>query len=612
MDEVDDGASTKEERRGALPARALPGASSSTATATTASRSSRSLAFAELTGAEHVLLEGAGHLPMARHPVIVNRLIREFAERVDPPAPRQPRACGEARGRRALLVSSPIGLGHAWRDIAIARELRKLHPGLEVQWLAQHPVTTVLEAQGRAHPPGQCRARPRGGSRRRRGRRARAERLPDAAPAGRDLLRELHGLPRRRARRALRPLDRRRGLGGRLLPAREPGAEDRALRLAHRLRRHAADARGRRARGVPRGRPQRADGRARRRAIRGLRDRAIFIGDPADVVDEPLGPGLPEIRAWTRDHFGVRRLRHRLRPRPRSPTARRCAPSSATASTRRSASSPSAARPSATHLLERAAAPSRWRGDACRGCGWSSSRGPRIDPARSHTATASRRSATCTGSTATWRPATSRSATAACPRRWSSPPPAGPSCPSRCASHFEQNRHVAHRLRRHGAGRQDELRDRWAVRDRGGHGGGDRPGHELPGGRLRRRGARRAHDRRAALGARARRVREHRDEIAQEVVDVLDPDREADQVVRHLEARARRARRASSRRGARSGSRRRRGSRPASTRPSRPAPRRRPARPPCTRNAIMPPKRRICRFASRGPGGSRGRGRRPR
>lgn len=58
-----------------------------------------------------------------------------------------------ARGRRALYVSSLIGLGHARRDLAIAGELRKLHPDLEIDWLAQHPVTTVLEAHGeRIHP----------------------------------------------------------------------------------------------------------------------------------------------------------------------------------------------------------------------------------------------------------------------------------------------------------------------------------------------------------------------------------------------------------------------------------------------------------------------------
>ena len=33
--------------------------------------------------------------------------------------------------RRALYISSPIGLGHAQRDVAIAKELRKLVPDLE-------------------------------------------------------------------------------------------------------------------------------------------------------------------------------------------------------------------------------------------------------------------------------------------------------------------------------------------------------------------------------------------------------------------------------------------------------------------------------------------------
>ncbi len=58
-----------------------------------------------------------------------------------------------SRRRRALYLSSPIGLGHAQRDVAIADELRQLHPDLEIDWLAQHPVTTVLEARGeRIHP----------------------------------------------------------------------------------------------------------------------------------------------------------------------------------------------------------------------------------------------------------------------------------------------------------------------------------------------------------------------------------------------------------------------------------------------------------------------------
>ena len=58
-----------------------------------------------------------------------------------------------SRRRRALYISSPIGLGHAQRDVSIAFELRKLHPDLEIDWLAQSPVTDVLEARGeRIHP----------------------------------------------------------------------------------------------------------------------------------------------------------------------------------------------------------------------------------------------------------------------------------------------------------------------------------------------------------------------------------------------------------------------------------------------------------------------------
>ena len=60
---------------------------------------------------------------------------------------------GLSRRRRALYISSPIGLGHAQRDVAIADELRLLHPDLEIDWLAQHPVTAVLESRGeRIHP----------------------------------------------------------------------------------------------------------------------------------------------------------------------------------------------------------------------------------------------------------------------------------------------------------------------------------------------------------------------------------------------------------------------------------------------------------------------------
>ena len=115
--------------------------------------SDRGAAFAERTGAELVELEGAGHCPHARHPVLINHLMRDFAERAYERRPPVRWRRAVKRPKRALYVSSPIGLGHAWRDVAIARELRALHPDLEIDWLAQDPVTHVLEACGeRIHP----------------------------------------------------------------------------------------------------------------------------------------------------------------------------------------------------------------------------------------------------------------------------------------------------------------------------------------------------------------------------------------------------------------------------------------------------------------------------
>ena len=55
--------------------------------------------------------------------------------------------------KRVLYVCSPIGLGHARRDVAIARELRELVDGVQIDWLAQNPVTRVLEREGETiHP----------------------------------------------------------------------------------------------------------------------------------------------------------------------------------------------------------------------------------------------------------------------------------------------------------------------------------------------------------------------------------------------------------------------------------------------------------------------------
>ena len=111
------------------------------------------VALADVTGGRLVTIEGGGHGPQSRDPIIVNRLIEEFVGTIRPDP--RPRTWVRAarRPKRALYVSSPIGLGHALRDAAIADELRKLHPDLEIDWLAQHPVTKLLDDRGeRVHP----------------------------------------------------------------------------------------------------------------------------------------------------------------------------------------------------------------------------------------------------------------------------------------------------------------------------------------------------------------------------------------------------------------------------------------------------------------------------
>lgn len=109
---------------------------------------------ADLTGAEFFTIAGGGHNPLGRFPAKCNELINDFLDRrlgITPPAKR--RSKNSSRQKKALYLSSPIGLGHGRRDIAIARELRRLHPELQVDWLAQDPVTRLLEAHNECvHP----------------------------------------------------------------------------------------------------------------------------------------------------------------------------------------------------------------------------------------------------------------------------------------------------------------------------------------------------------------------------------------------------------------------------------------------------------------------------
>ncbi len=115
--------------------------------------------IADLTGCEHVIFDDSGHAPHARYPALVNTLMRDFLAkklRTWQPEPKaRPRRTKAPK--RALYLSSPIGLGHARRDIAITRELRKLHPDLRMDWLAQDPVTRLLAATGETIHPGSAR-----------------------------------------------------------------------------------------------------------------------------------------------------------------------------------------------------------------------------------------------------------------------------------------------------------------------------------------------------------------------------------------------------------------------------------------------------------------------
>lgn len=101
-------------------------------------------------GAKLLTIGGGGHVPMARDPVVFNHAVRDFVGGA--PATRT-WVRGMKRGRKALFVSSPIGLGHAQRDLAIARELRALQPDLAIDWFTVDPAAGYLQREGEhVHP----------------------------------------------------------------------------------------------------------------------------------------------------------------------------------------------------------------------------------------------------------------------------------------------------------------------------------------------------------------------------------------------------------------------------------------------------------------------------
>ncbi|MET0828290.1 MAG: glycosyltransferase [Microbacterium sp.] len=208
----------------------------------------------------------------------------------------------QRRPKRALFLSSPIGLGHARRDVAIAQELRQLHPDLQIDWLAQHPVTRVLADAGEAvHPASAWLANE-------------SAHIEDES-ADHDL----------HAFQAIRRMDEILVNNFMvfndvvdetyydLVIGDEAWDVDYFLHENPELKRFAfawmTDFVG----WLPM--PSGGDAEAaltadynaemleQRARYRRLRDRSIFVGNPDDVIDASFGPGLPGIREWTTANF---------------------------------------------------------------------------------------------------------------------------------------------------------------------------------------------------------------------------------------------------------------------------------------------------------------------
>ena len=271
-------------------------------------------ALARATGGEFLELPDAGHVPHARKPVPVNVALRQFAEGVlGEGRPRSPGGVGGGTRRdptthrsggrpRALYISSPIGLGHAQRDVAIARELRALVPGLEIDWLAQDPVTRVLEREGET-----------------------------IHPASEHLASESNHIESESAEHDLHCFGAWRRMDEILIAnfmvfhdvVREDRYDlwigDEAWELDYYLHENPGEKRANYAwltdfvgwlpmqDGGPHEAHLTADYNAEMvdhiAAHPEVRDRALFVGNPDDIVAERLGPDLPMIRDWTERHF---------------------------------------------------------------------------------------------------------------------------------------------------------------------------------------------------------------------------------------------------------------------------------------------------------------------
>ncbi|HJR92280.1 MAG TPA: alpha/beta fold hydrolase [Acidimicrobiia bacterium] len=264
---------------------------------------SRGEEVAELTGGRFVLVDGAGHLVAGRDPVLINRHISSFVDEIEErPMTSHTWTRGLDRRLRALYVSSPIGLGHARRDVAIADELSKIQPDIHIDWLAQDPVTKVLEAEGHSiHPASRWLA---------------SESAHIASEASGH---ELHAF------QALRRMDEI--LVANFMVFQEVVEEgnydlviaDEAWDIDHFWHENPELKRGSQVwmtdfvgyLPMPEGGDHEAFLTADYNAemvehiarFPRIRDRSVFVGNRDDLVPDLLGPDLPSIRDWTEEHF---------------------------------------------------------------------------------------------------------------------------------------------------------------------------------------------------------------------------------------------------------------------------------------------------------------------
>lgn len=207
-----------------------------------------------------------------------------------------------ARPLRALYLSSPIGLGHARRDLAIAQELKLLRPGLQIDWLTQHPVTRMLEDAGElVHPASAWLASESAHIESESGEhdlhvfgaiRDMDEILVNNFMVFNDVVEQtpydlvigdeswdvdyfLHENPELKHFSFAWLTD---FVGW--LPMPDLGEREALLTADYNA--------------------EMLEQRARHRRIR---DRQVFVGNPEDVVDESFGPGLPNIREWTTTNY---------------------------------------------------------------------------------------------------------------------------------------------------------------------------------------------------------------------------------------------------------------------------------------------------------------------